>query len=88
MGIGARIQRYRHQRGWTLRELGMYAKIDFAWISRLESGEKHNISLESATRLAQALGVSLDYLAGLTSDPTPPRLRRTVGQTEVEVGGF
>jgi len=69
--LGQRLKKQRERRGWTLRELARHAKIDAGWLSRLETGERRNLSLEAAARLALALGVSVDYLAGLTDRPQP-----------------
>lgn len=64
--LGARLKKARERRGWTLRELAQQAQVNYAWISRLESGERHNVSLQAGARMAVALGVTLDYLAGIT----------------------
>jgi len=69
MYLGARLKKERARKGWTLRQLAQFAQVNHAWIARLESGERHNISLEAGARLAVALGVSLDYLAGIVSEP-------------------
>jgi transcriptional regulator with XRE-family HTH domain len=71
MHIGERLRRARERRGWNQRELARNAHVDHAWVSRLESGEKQNVSLDVARRLALALGISTDYLAGLTTRPLP-----------------
>ena len=68
MRIGERIKLYREKKGWNQRELARQAQVDHAWIYRLETGERNNISLEAAKRLAKALGVTLDYLAGMYDD--------------------
>lgn len=68
MTFGERITRLRERRGWNQRELARRAQVDHAWIYRLENGERHNISLEAAKRLATALGVSLDVLAGMHAE--------------------
>lgn len=65
MTLGERIKILREKRGWNQRELARMAEVDHAWIYRLETGERHNISLDAAKRLARALGVSLDILAGM-----------------------
>jgi transcriptional regulator with XRE-family HTH domain len=65
MTLGDRIKVWREKKGWGQRELARQARLDVSWISRLESGERANISLEAAARLARALGVSTDYLAGI-----------------------
>lgn len=68
MTLGERLQHTRTQRGWSQRELARRAQVDHAWISRLEDGLRHNITLDAAKRLAQTLGVTLDYLAGMYDD--------------------
>ena len=83
MTLGNRIKKFRHARGWTMRDLAKLSRVDHAWICRVETGERSNISLEAATRVAQALGVSLDYLAGLTFDPTPRPRRPRLGDGQV-----
>jgi hypothetical protein len=40
----------------------------------LERGKKH-VWVDTLLRLADTLECSLDYLAGRTDDPTPPRKR-------------
>lgn len=63
--IGVRLKGQREKKGWNQRELARISGVDHTWISKLESGTRHNIYLEGAMRLAIALGVSLDYLAGM-----------------------
>jgi transcriptional regulator with XRE-family HTH domain len=63
LSFGDRMRLRRQERGWTQLELAKRAEIDPAWISRLESGERTNISLKAARSIARALQVSLDYLA-------------------------
>jgi transcriptional regulator with XRE-family HTH domain len=65
MRVGDRIKLLREKKGWNQRELARRSRVDHTWIFRLESGERNNISLEAAKRLARALGVTLDYLAGM-----------------------
>jgi len=69
--FGVRLKAQRQVRAWTVRHLGRLARVDAGWISRLESGERRNISVDAAARLAVALGVSLDYLVGLTPQARP-----------------
>lgn len=71
MFFGERLKQVRERRGWSQRDLARNAAVDHAWISRLESGERHNIQLDAAAKLATALGVSMDYLAGLTKKRRP-----------------
>lgn len=67
--MGDRIKKRRLRKGWSQRELARQATIDVAWVSRLETGERANVSLAVAKRLALALDVSLDYLSGMYDDP-------------------
>jgi transcriptional regulator with XRE-family HTH domain len=65
MTIGARVRREREKRGWTLRELARRAAVSPGAISKLEGGARLSPSMEVGKRLARALGVTLDYLAGM-----------------------
>ena len=65
MTIGARVRRERQKRGWTVRELARRAAVSPGAVSKLEGGTRLSPSLELGKRLAKALGVTLDYLAGM-----------------------
>ena len=58
---GDRIRAIRGQRNWTQEELAEAAGISKSFLSDIENG-KRNISSESALKIADALGISLDYL--------------------------
>jgi transcriptional regulator with XRE-family HTH domain len=51
-------------------ELHKRSQVPQAVISDVESGRQKTITLDTATKLAEALGVSLDLLAG-RSHPIP-----------------
>jgi transcriptional regulator with XRE-family HTH domain len=59
--VGRRAREHRLRRGWVLEELARKASLSKAYISQIETG-KASPSLQSADRLAQALGVPLTYL--------------------------
>ena len=63
MSFGVRMKTERERRNWSQKELACVAQVDHAWISKLEAGDRFNISLEAAIKIAYALGVSLDHLA-------------------------
>jgi transcriptional regulator with XRE-family HTH domain len=67
-----RLRAQREQRGWNQSELARHAGVPSQVISRLESGARAGLTLEVARRLARALGVSLDTLAGTWEDVTEP----------------
>jgi transcriptional regulator with XRE-family HTH domain len=63
-----RLRQARQERGWSQRELARQCGLGEAQVNKYEKG--HNDP--SATYLAiiaQALGVSADYLLGLTDNP-------------------
>lgn len=60
-----RLRLSREKRGLSQRDLAKQAHIDHAWVSRIEAGERNNISLMAAKRIAEVLHVSLDYLTGM-----------------------
>lgn len=70
--IGERLKRLRQRRGLTIRALAMMAQVPQSTISEVESGSRGggNLTLETGKRLARALGVSLDVIAGVYEDDT------------------
>lgn len=58
---GDRIRECREARGWTQEKLAQSAGISKGFLSDLENN-KTNISAEYILKIANALGVSLDYL--------------------------
>ena len=64
MKLGERLKALRADRGWSQRELARRAQVRHALLSELETGKKADTTGAVLTRLAQALGVSIDYLVG------------------------
>ena len=62
--FGARLKQAREHLGWNQSELARRAGVPSAVLSRLESGARAGLTLEVARRLARALGVGIDSLAG------------------------
>lgn len=60
-GFGHRLLTLRKQRGWSQPELGKQVGTSGAIIGRYERGEI-TPSIEVAKKLADAFGVTLDYL--------------------------
>jgi len=65
MTFGERLRRLRENRGWTLQELASRAEVPYETIYRTEKGLHAEPRLSVAVKLARALGVSLDVLAGV-----------------------
>jgi transcriptional regulator with XRE-family HTH domain len=64
--LAARIRQSRTDRGWSGRSLAAKAGVSVMSVSRAENGCA--VLTETAARLARALGVSLDWLAGLETE--------------------
>lgn len=62
--IGERIAKRREELGLSQIELARLLDVAPARISDFERGAKTDCNLSTARRLAQVLGVSIDYLAG------------------------
>jgi UDP-N-acetylglucosamine 1-carboxyvinyltransferase len=60
--VGERIRRGRQHKGWTQVELAEASGLSSNYVARLERGEL-GASLFVASRLAEALGTTLDGLA-------------------------
>ena len=58
---GDRIKTARERQKWTQEQLAEAAGISKGFLSDIEN-DKRNISSESALKIADALGISLDYL--------------------------
>ena len=61
---GDRLRRLREARGWSQGELAHRAGTTQAQISRIETSLHTNAWAETLWGLADALGVSMDYLVG------------------------
>ncbi len=70
--LGDRLAASRKRAGLTQVELAVALgdRYDRAMISMVET-KRSGLLLDGATKAAQALNVSLDYLVGLTDDPAP-----------------
>ena len=70
--IGERLADARRRKGLTLADLAVALgdRYDHSVLSRVEAN-KSSLRLDGLIRAASELGVSTDYLLGLTDDPTP-----------------
>jgi transcriptional regulator with XRE-family HTH domain len=62
--IGERLKVLRERKGWSQRKLGMRSETSGSYVSLLESHKLLRPSVERMGRLARALGVTLEELAG------------------------
>jgi transcriptional regulator with XRE-family HTH domain len=66
--LGARLRRIRRGQDLTSQALAEKAGTTRVTISALENRRKPGVSFAVVVRIAQVLGVSLDYLAGRKDD--------------------
>ena len=64
------MRKLRKERKYSQVKMQMLTGIDQSDYSKIETG-KRNMTFEQCRRIALALETSMDYLAGLTDDPTP-----------------
>ena len=60
--IGLNFKKIRAQKGYSLERVARLAKLSLNTIVRLESGINKNPTIETLTKIAYALGVSVDDL--------------------------
>lgn len=66
--LGRRLAQARERKGWTQQMLATHSRVGQNQISRLESGQKPRLEVDTLERLCRALGCTSDYLLGLTDD--------------------
>jgi transcriptional regulator with XRE-family HTH domain len=91
--LGARIRRFREERGLSLGDLEAKSGVTKGYLSQLESGKASNPSVHSANKIAQGLGVRLTDLLGEIetehnpSEYLPEGLREFIARTEESGSG-
>lgn len=68
MTFGQRLRQLRAVAGVSQSELARRAQVNRPIISDVESGKQKSMTLENARKIAGALGVTLDLLAGAGDD--------------------
>lgn len=62
--VGATLKSARERAGWSREALAYRSGLSWAGIAQIESGRRREVRLGSLLALANALGVSIDYLVG------------------------
>lgn len=76
--LGKRLQAMRRQKGFTQQTLCQQASLSYSTLAKIERGAIKSPSIFTVVSIAQAMGISLDELLGLSSTPdTPVTMRRT-----------
>ena len=74
MSLGKHILALREKYGWNQQQVAEASRISQATISRIERGQVTQLKSEALKRLADALGVTMNYLV----DPTERLFSATV----------
>jgi len=85
--LGQRIRRLREAKNISQADLARRLDASINAINLLEKNRISNPHWQRLVAIADILGVSLDYLAGRTDEPTPPAPRtRPRPRTAAPVG--
>lgn len=71
--FSARLQQAITQSGTTRAAIARAAEMPWSQVYKLLKGQRPQVQADTLSRLAVVLGVSMDWLAGLTDDPRPRR---------------
>jgi transcriptional regulator with XRE-family HTH domain len=72
--ISGSLRAARERLGWSREGLAFHSGVSWSAIAQIESGRRQNVRLSTLSALADALGVSVDYLIDTTTVAIPPRL--------------
>jgi transcriptional regulator with XRE-family HTH domain len=69
--IGDSLKAARTRLGWSRETLAHHSGVSWSAIAQIESGRRKDVRLSSLSALAEALGVSVDYLIGNSATMGP-----------------
>jgi transcriptional regulator with XRE-family HTH domain len=76
--IGESLRSARTRVGWGREELAYHSGVSWSAIAQIESGRRRDVRLSSLSALADALGVTVDYLIGSGAAIAPKPLDHRV----------
>jgi len=62
--LNQKVKEFRKKKGWTQQKLAEQTGLSFNTITKIEQGIGDSPTLKTLIKLADALGVSIDELAG------------------------
>lgn len=62
--FGQLLRAFREGKGWTPEQLAERAGLHWDTVRKLERGDRARVSVDVASKLADALGLTLDELVG------------------------
>lgn len=66
--LGRLVTEAREARGWSMNRLAQEARLAATQVSKLESGERQDLLWSTAVRIADALGIPVQWLCGRLPD--------------------
>jgi transcriptional regulator with XRE-family HTH domain len=72
------VRSARQRAGWSRETLAHRSGLSFGAISQIESGRRQQVQLGTLLAVADALGVSVDYLVGAATALSPRLLDHTI----------
>jgi transcriptional regulator with XRE-family HTH domain len=76
--LGQRLKAYRELAGLSQNELSKRSGVPRPTITNVESGAQEGLTLDNARKLARALGITIDTLAGKEEKEAPPTMQDLV----------
>ena len=76
--VGRSLRSARERAGWSREALAYHSGLSWAAIKQIEGGRRQEVRLGSLVALADALGVSVDYLVGSSATVSPKLLEHRV----------
>ena len=73
MTVGERVRELRKQAGLTLEQLATQAEASKSYVWDLENNRLPKPSADKLTKIAEALGVTTDYLSGADKASSPEK---------------
>jgi len=72
MGVlGSRVVERRNKRQLTQGQLATYAEMEQSHLSMIEAGKRSNVGVDYLERMTLVLETTVEYLIGVTDDPSP-----------------
>ena len=69
--LGERLRERRRALEESQQAFAQRLQIPQSWVSELETASRPHVEADTVYYLCQGLGVSADYLLGLSDDPSP-----------------
>jgi len=88
MELGQKITLLRKKRRMNQKQLAEASGLTQATISRIESGEVTDLRTDTFICLAEALGVTVDYLIGKTDKITPSDIIESDSDAQIIFRGY